>query len=68
LYSYQDPLNAPISLEETFEFFLNPKSKTQEKVLSIMQRIPTWSEDRFTEEERVWNKTQPMGLLKGDIL
>lgn len=66
LYSNQDLLNAPIAPEESFEFFLNPKSKTQVKVpLVIIQRIPTWSEDRSSEEEIVWKRTQPLGALDG---
>ena len=51
---------------KSFEFFLNPKSKAEVKVpLTIMQRIPTWSEDRSTKEEVVWKRTQPMGALDG---
>jgi len=66
LYSNQDPLNAPIAPEESFEFFLNPKSKAEVKVpLTLMQRMPTWSEDRSTEEEVVWKRTQPMDALDG---
>ena len=61
LYSKQDPLNAPRTPEESFEFFLNPKGKV-EVPKAITERIATWSEERSTGEEVVWKRTQSMDV------
>ena len=57
LYSRDDPLNAPIAPEESFELFINPKGQVRLPE-AITQKVLTWSEDRTTGEQVVWKKTQ----------
>lgn len=59
LYSKQDPLNAPMAPEESFEFFVNPKGKVTIPA-AIINSMATWSEDRNMEQGVVWKKTQPV--------
>lgn len=59
LYSRHDPLNAPIKPEESFEFYLNPKSKV-EIPMAITEKVTTWSENCFDEQSFEWKRTQPL--------
>lgn len=62
LYSNQDSLNAPIVPEESFELFLNPKSKVR-LPRAITETIATWAEDSSSEERVVWKRTQPVDAV-----
>ena len=57
LYSKQGPLNALSAPEKSLELFLNPKGRS-EIPSAITEKIVTWSEERRTEQEVVWKKTQ----------
>ena len=56
LYSDQDPLNALIAPEESFELFLNPKAKVNAPK-EITEKITTWREEAATDKELVWRKS-----------
>ncbi|MCD6450006.1 MAG: hypothetical protein J7L34_05825 [Thermotogaceae bacterium] len=59
LYCNQDPLNAPMAPEKSFEFFLNPRGKVK-LPKAITERITTWSENSSSEQDSEWKRIQPL--------
>lgn len=58
LYSKQDLSNAPTAPEESFELFLNPKSKVAVPV-AVTEKMVTWSKSRDLGPGVEWKRTQP---------